>query len=74
MDASYDIFRADPQGPVWIESVRGLTQAAERLEILSKVNPAEYFAYDVIQAEIVAKLAYEKRNDNDKGKATSNGE
>jgi hypothetical protein len=54
MGIRLEIFRDDPQGLVWIESVAGLMQATARLRTLNELNPARYFVYDVHEARVVA--------------------
>jgi pyridoxine/pyridoxamine 5'-phosphate oxidase len=61
MDTTFEIFRDDPQGPLWIESVVGLERAAQRLANIYKLEPATYFAYDPRESRIVAKLSYESK-------------
>lgn len=62
METTYDIFRSDPQGPVWIESVTGLAEVREHLTRLFKMYAAEYFAYDIVGTRIVARLPNEARS------------
>jgi hypothetical protein len=64
MDATYDIFKNDPQDIQWVESVAGLEQATERMASLNETNLGEYFAYDVREAQIVAKLHGEVKSNN----------
>jgi hypothetical protein len=59
MDSTYEIFRDDPRGPLWMESVVGLKRASERLAAIYKQHPATYFAYDARQSRIVAKVSVE---------------
>jgi hypothetical protein len=77
MDTSYEIFRDDPLGAVWVESVRDPDRITERLKHLSKANPGTYFAYDIGAAKIVARLctgAAEGKNAYDLFKEEDNGE
>jgi hypothetical protein len=62
MDSTYEIFKEDPQGPVWMETVVGLERASQRLAVLHKQKPATYFAYDVHRSQIVAKVSAEPRS------------
>ena len=56
MDGAYDIFKDSPEGPIWIECAVGLRQVTERLNILHCTRPAEYFAYNVRQYAVIARL------------------
>jgi hypothetical protein len=73
MDPTYEIFRDDPRGPLWIESVMGLEQAAKRLVAIYKLKPATYFAYDARESRIVAKLSYESKADGGSTKERERG-
>jgi hypothetical protein len=63
MDRTYEIFRDDPQGPLWLESVEGLDRAAKRLANISELKPGTYFAYDPRESRIVAKLSRDSKAD-----------
>jgi hypothetical protein len=56
VDITCEIFKKLPEGPIWVETVIGLEQIKERLANLNKTNPGEYFAYDILEARIVAEL------------------
>jgi hypothetical protein len=60
MDSTYEIFKEEPQGPIWMETVVGLERASERLAALCKQKPATYFAYDAHKSQIVAKVSAEQ--------------
>ena len=52
---AYDIFRKLPDGaPIWIEAVHTLECAHLRLEKLNKVQPGDYFVYDLSRGKIMA--------------------
>jgi hypothetical protein len=54
---SYEIFGDLPNGPVWVESVPGFNYVAERLQALNEKSPGQYFASDVPNSYVVAKLS-----------------
>jgi hypothetical protein len=64
MDASYEIFSDQPEGPMWIESVKGLEHTKERLLSLFQTKPGGYFAYDVREARVVTKVSCEAMRDS----------
>jgi hypothetical protein len=64
MATTYEIFRNGPRGAIWVESAEGLAQATERLKRLNEINHTEYFAYDVAEARIIAKVPFESRSAN----------
>jgi len=77
MDTSYELFRDDPAGAVWVDSVRDPDKIAGRLKHLSKANPGTYFAYDIGAAKIVARVCAreaEEKNAYDLFKQEDNGE
>ena len=44
--AMYDIFMRFPDGtPLWLEAVKGLDEARQRLAALARTSDAEYFIY-----------------------------
>ena len=45
MGSIFDIFKATPDGPLWVEAVQGLTQAEERMAHLALTSPGEYFIH-----------------------------
>ncbi|HEX4076105.1 MAG TPA: hypothetical protein VHX49_11965 [Candidatus Acidoferrales bacterium] len=73
MDSTYEIFRDDPRGPLWIESVVGLERASERLAAIYKGNPATYFAFDARESRIVAKVSVESRRQEAAGELKRKG-
>ncbi len=40
MGSTYDIFKVTPDGPLWVEAVRGLREANERIARLALTFPA----------------------------------
>ncbi|HEX4002933.1 MAG TPA: hypothetical protein VHX36_09800 [Candidatus Acidoferrales bacterium] len=59
MDPTYEIFRDDSRGPLWIESVVGLAGVTDRLVAICRQTPASYFAFDTRESRIVAKISVE---------------
>lgn len=57
MGSTCDIFKVTPNGPLWVEAVRGLREARERMARLALTFPGEYFIYS--QGNVVAKQAPE---------------
>jgi hypothetical protein len=55
MGTSYEIFKNDPAGPTWVETISDLDKVTDRLKLLSDLNSCEYFAYDLWEAKIVAR-------------------
>jgi hypothetical protein len=52
---SYDVFRSDPDGPVWLESIPNLENAKARILALSLKFPHKsFFVFDTSRARIVA--------------------
>lgn len=48
MKHKLDIFRLLEDGQfLWVKSVEGLEEARMQLNLLKKINPGEYFIYDV---------------------------
>ena len=45
MDSTFDIFKVTSDGPLWVEAVRGLERAKERIAHLALTSPAEYFIH-----------------------------
>jgi hypothetical protein len=45
MGSIFDIFKATPDGPLWVEAVEGLTEAKERMAHLALTSPGEYFIH-----------------------------
>jgi hypothetical protein len=45
MDSTFDIFKATVDGPLWVETVEGLTEAKERMAHLALTFPGEYFIH-----------------------------
>ena len=45
MDSTFDIFKVTSDGPLWVEAVRGLERAKERMAHLALTSPAEYFIH-----------------------------
>jgi hypothetical protein len=64
MDTSYEIFKNDPSGVIWVESVGNPGKITERLKYLNAANPGEYFAYDLCQARIIARSSDEEPDMN----------
>ncbi len=53
MDSTCDIFKVTPEGPLWVEAVRSLGEAKDRMARLAKTFPGEYFIHS--QGNVVAK-------------------
>jgi hypothetical protein len=64
MEITYDIFREEPHGPVWVETSTGIQHATDRLQELHLINSASYFAYNA--GEIVARFPDRCVNDQHK--------
>jgi hypothetical protein len=45
VDSTFDIFNATVDGPLWVETVQGLTEAKERMAHLALTIPGEYFIH-----------------------------
>ena len=57
MGLGYDIFRELGDGsPLWITHAATLQEAKDKLDILSRTLPAEYFIRDATEAKIVARV------------------
>jgi hypothetical protein len=47
-ETSFDIFRGVPsKSPVWLEAVRGLSLAEQRLEQIAEKEPGAYFLFSL---------------------------
>ena len=57
MDVTYEIFKEQPEGPIWVEAVAGLQNINQRLVFLNETSPGEYFAYDSPEARVVAQIS-----------------
>jgi hypothetical protein len=62
MDATYEIFRDLPEGPIWLESIEGFNHVTERLHTLNVAEPGHYYAYDIHDARFVVKLPCEPKS------------
>jgi hypothetical protein len=55
MDSKFDIFRRLPNGhPLWIDAVKGLEQAKEKMALEAANAPGEYFIFS--EGNVVAKF------------------
>jgi hypothetical protein len=45
MDSTFDIFKVTSDGTLWVEAVRGLERAKERMADLALTSPGEYFLH-----------------------------
>ena len=45
IDSTFDIFKLTSDGPLWVEAVRGLERAKERMAHLALTSPGEYFIH-----------------------------
>lgn len=53
-----DILRRQKDGSfIWIEAAANLSAAEERLSELARTSPGEYFVFDQMSQQIVAKMA-----------------
>jgi hypothetical protein len=57
---SCEIFKNDPAGAIWVETVRDPNTITERLKYLAEANSSEYFAYDLWNAKIIARSSAEE--------------
>lgn len=57
MRSTCDIFRATPDGPLWIEAVQDLEEAKERMARLAVTYPAKYFIH--LDGNVVAEQTQE---------------
>lgn len=56
-DITYDIFKDDPIGtPLWIEAVRGLERAMNRMEELALAEDCEYYLFCAQVGKIVRRI------------------
>jgi sugar-specific transcriptional regulator TrmB len=55
MDITYDIFRKDhpDKPPVWVESVKGLSQAKKRMKELAARTNYEYVLWDASSGKFI---------------------
>jgi hypothetical protein len=61
MSLGYDIFRESGDGsPLWVAQAATLTEAKEKLEMLARSVPAQYFIRDAASAKIVARVGPDK--------------
>jgi hypothetical protein len=59
MGSTFDtIFRVTSDGPLWVEAMHGLTEAKERMALLVRTSPGEYFIYSQEEG-VVAKQSRE---------------
>jgi len=57
MEPIFDIFSRLPDGsPLWLESVKGLDQARQRLHGLARVHPGEYFIYSEQRGGVICRV------------------
>jgi hypothetical protein len=63
---SYDIFKDQPEGPIWVEAVNALSNVVERLRILNEQSPGHYFAYDVSAGRITHEIGSNAHNSESK--------
>lgn len=55
-EPSFDIFAGKPgEGVVWIEAVRGLSNARERMEQIAAEKPGDYFVFSFGSRTVLAK-------------------
>ena len=58
MGLGYDIFRELSNGdPLWIAQAATLKEAQDKLDVLARTVPANYFVRDAASAKIVARAA-----------------
>ena len=66
MSLGYDIFRELSDGkPLWITQAASLEEAQEKLEILARTVPANYFIRDASSAKIIARAARESSQEKE---------
>lgn len=56
MGLGYDIFRDSSAGPLWVAQAATLAEAKEKLRMLARSVPAEYFVRDAASAKIVGRM------------------
>jgi hypothetical protein len=58
-DITYDIFKDDPVGsPLWIEAVKGLERAMNRMEELAAAEDCEYYLFCAPVGKIVRRMSH----------------
>lgn len=56
-EPTFDIFRGTPsKSPVWLEAVRGLSLAEQRLEQIAAKDPGAYFLFSVQAHKVFAQI------------------
>ncbi len=58
MGSTFDIFKVTSDGPLWVEAVRNLERAKERMAHLALISPGEYFIHSQ-DTGVVAKQTQE---------------
>lgn len=63
METKYDIFSGGPaEFPMWLETVAGLSNARERMEIIAAEKPGRYFIFSAVTQTMVAQIEVFKKN------------
>lgn len=58
----FDIFSGTiDDGPVWMEAVRGLTRAQQRMEEMAREHPGKYFVFSTFSHTVLALTDTSKR-------------
>jgi len=63
---TYDIFKEDASGPLWVEAVEGLEQAMNRMEELAALEDADYYLFCAPVGKIVRRLKRRSAPPDDK--------
>jgi hypothetical protein len=59
----FDIFSGIPnESPVWLEAVRGLSNAKERVEHIAAKKPGAYFVFSVESHKVFARIGSAKHS------------
>jgi hypothetical protein len=61
-ETKYDIFAGTPGNfPMWLETVVGLANAKERMEMIAAKKPGQYFLFSVLTQTTVARIEVFKK-------------
>ena len=67
MGSTFDIFKVTSDGPLWVEAVRGLERAKERMAQLALTSPGEFFIHSQEEGIIARQTQnfWKKQHDSD---------
>lgn len=73
MGLGYDIFRESSDGPLWVGQAATLVEAKDKVDMLARSVPAEYFVRDAASAKIVERVGPDGAGPDTSGPDTSDG-